>query len=159
MSHPGSSGRSEPIAITGLGAVSGYGEGTQALWTGLASGETAIGPFTRFEHARYRTQLAAEVPDQKSQRGDRRSSIADRFALVAAREALDQAGLPSRLDELSCGIYFGSSTGGMFESESYFAEFLGQPRRASRIGRLTAQQTCSPGETISAPRSSSEFNA
>ena len=144
-------GGGEAIAITGLGAVSGYGDGTEALWQGLASGASAIGPFTRFEHQRFRTQLASEVRDagaSRAPRGDRRSSIADRFALGAAREALAQAGLPSQLDELSCGIYFGSSTGGMFESESYFADLLGEPRRASGIGRLTAQQTCSPGESV-----------
>lgn len=136
------------VAITGLGAVSGYGTGTAALWEGLASGTSAIGPFARFEHARFRTQLASEVAEVPAQGGERRSSIADRFALGAASEALAQAGLPPRLDELSCGIYFGSSTGGMFESESYFAQLLGQPQRASGIGQLTAQQTCSPGETV-----------
>lgn len=136
------------VAITGLGAVSGYGEGTAALWRGLASGESAIGPFARFEHSRYRTQFASEVHDAPSEAGSRRSSLADRFALGAAREALAQAGLPERLDELACGVYFGSSTGGMFESESYFADLLGRPRRAAHIGRLCAQQTCSPGESV-----------
>ena len=136
------------VAITGLGAVSGYGSGTAALWKGLVSGISAIGPFSRFEHERFRTQLASEVAGVPPQAGERRSSIADRFALDAAREALLQAGLPSRLDELSCGVYFGSSTGGMFESESYFADLLGQPQRTTGIGRLTAQQTCSPGETV-----------
>ena len=136
------------VAITGLGAMSGYGSGTAALWKGLASGISAIGPFSRFEHERFRTQLASEVAGVPPQAGERRSSIADRFALDAAREALAQAGLPPQLDELSCGIYFGSSTGGMFESESYFADLMGQPQRASGIGRLTAQQTCSPGETV-----------
>ena len=137
-----------PVAITGLGAVSGYGVGVTALWEGLASGNSAIGPFSRFEHARYRTQFASQASEPAAASDDRRSSIADRFALGAASEALVQAGLPSELDELSCGIYFGSSTGGMFESEGYFADLLGEPRRASRIGRLTAQQTCSPGESV-----------
>jgi 3-oxoacyl-(acyl-carrier-protein) synthase len=141
------SGR-EAMAITGLGVVSGYGEGAAALWAGLASGATAIGPFERFEHATYRTQLASEVRGLGSQEGGRRSSMADRFALAAAREATRQAGLPERLDELSWGVYFGSSTGGMFESESYFADLLGQPSRAAGIGRLSAQQTCSPGEAV-----------
>jgi 3-oxoacyl-(acyl-carrier-protein) synthase len=141
-------GGGAPVAITGLGAVSGYGEGTAALWEGLASGASAIGPFTRFEHARYRTQVASEAREPAAAARTARSSIADRFALGAAREAIAQAGLPARLDELDCGIYFGSSTGGMYESESYFAELLGEPRRAARIGRLSAQQTCSPGESV-----------
>ena len=144
-------GSGEPVAITGLGAVSGYGAGTAALWAGLASGASAIGPFSRFEHARYRTHLASEVGGAHAgpaPAGGKRSSLADRFALGAAGEALAQAGLPTRLDELACGIYFGSSTGGMFESEGYFADLLSQPQRASGIGRLTAQPTCSPGESV-----------
>ncbi|MEO7972956.1 MAG: beta-ketoacyl-[acyl-carrier-protein] synthase family protein [Thermoanaerobaculia bacterium] len=148
MSSGQAPGPRAAIAITGLGAVSGYGAGTAALWEGLASGKSAIGPFSRFEHSRYRTQLASEAQPPAPEEGASRSSIADRFALGAAREALAQSGLPFRLDDLSCGIYFGSSTGGMFESESYFAELLGEPRRAARIGRLTAQQTCSPGESV-----------
>ncbi len=148
MSGAGRSAGRGAIAITGLGAVSGYGEGAATLWAGLTSGRAAIGPFRRFEHAKFRTQLASEVPDTPSEKGGRRSSLADRFALGAAREALAQAGLPSRLDELTCGLYFGSSTAGMFESENYLADLLGQPRRASGIGRLTAQSTCSPGESV-----------
>jgi 3-oxoacyl-[acyl-carrier-protein] synthase II len=136
------------VAITGLGAVSGYGIGTAALWEGLVSGATAIGPFSRFPHADYRTQVASQAEVPLATEGGARSSIADRFALGATREALAQSGLPWNLGELACGVYFGSSTGGMFESESYFAELLGQPRRAARIGQLTAQQTCSPGESV-----------
>ncbi|MEO8276696.1 MAG: beta-ketoacyl-[acyl-carrier-protein] synthase family protein [Thermoanaerobaculia bacterium] len=136
------------IAITGMGAVSGYGEGTGALWSGLASGRTAIGAFSRFEHAAYRTQVASEAPAVAPFPSFRRLSIADRFALTAAREALAQAGLPARLDGLEVGLYFGSSTGGMFESEEYFVDLLAQPRRGAGIGRLTAQPTCSPGETV-----------
>jgi 3-oxoacyl-(acyl-carrier-protein) synthase len=145
---PGERAGGEAVAITGLGAVSGYGEGTAALWQGLASGASAIGEFSRFEHATFRTQLASESRELAAPDEGRRTSIADRFALSAAREALLQAGLPMHLAELSCGVYFGSSTGGMFESESYFAELLGAPQRASRIGRLSSQQTCSPGESV-----------
>lgn len=145
---PRSDSAGEAIAITGLGAVSGYGAGTEALWTGLASGTSAIGPFSRFEHARFRTQVASQADEPAASEGKARSSLADRFALGAAREALAQAGLPDQLSELACGIYFGSSTGGMFESESYFSDLLGEPQRASRIGRLSAQQTCSPGECV-----------
>jgi 3-oxoacyl-[acyl-carrier-protein] synthase II len=148
LAASGTPGARTAIAVTGLGAVSGYGAGIGALWQGLTSGASAIAPFSRFEHANYRTQLASEALAPAAGEGPERSSIADRFALVAAREALAQAGLPARLDELACGIYFGSSTGGMFESESYFADLLGEPRRASGIGRLSAQQTCSPGESI-----------
>ena len=37
------------VAVTGLGVVSGYGRGTEALWDGLCSGKSAV----RAHHARF----------------------------------------------------------------------------------------------------------
>jgi len=50
------------VAVTGVGAVSAWGWGAEALWSGLAAGDTAVRPFHRFDAARYATHLAAEVP-------------------------------------------------------------------------------------------------
>src|SRR5262249_21955668 len=50
------------VAVTGIGAVSGFGWGLAALEAGLLSGRTAIGPVTRFDATRYPTHIAAEVP-------------------------------------------------------------------------------------------------
>ncbi len=139
-----------PVAITGLGAVSGFGWGTTALWDGVLSGATAIRDFERFDHTAYRTHVASEVPDGPaldSTAGGHRLSLADRFALVAATEALAEAGLPERLDDFAAGLFFGGSTGGMFESERFFAELSGSPRRA-RISLLTSQQPCGPGDAV-----------
>src|SRR5690606_35893994 len=90
---------SAPVAITGLGAVSGFGWGVPALWDGLLSGRTAIGNFRRFDHTAYRTHVAAEVPalPTLSERRDQRLTLADRFALAAAAEALAGARLPAAL--------------------------------------------------------------
>ncbi|HSM13582.1 MAG TPA: beta-ketoacyl-[acyl-carrier-protein] synthase family protein [Thermoanaerobaculia bacterium] len=141
------------VAITGLGAVSGYGAGTAALWRGLLSGRTAIGTVRRFDSAAYRTHVASEVPDAACAAPPRaRLSLADRFALSAAAEALGQAGLPARLDELRAGLFFGSSTGGMLESEEFYARLLaraeaeGAPR--PRLGGLVSQPPSGPGDAV-----------
>lgn len=138
------------VAVSGVGAVSGLGWGSDALWSGLAAGRAAIGDFVRFDHAHHRTHVAAEVPEPdpllvKTLKG-RRLSLADRFALAAAGEALAQAELPS-LGGLTVGLYFGSSTGGMWEGEAFFAGLLaGEPRL--RASLLASQQPNGPGDAV-----------
>jgi 3-oxoacyl-[acyl-carrier-protein] synthase II len=143
------------VAVSGMGAVCGLGWGVDALWAGLRAGRSGIGPFHRFDHARHRTHLAAQVPEPpeppadlaRSLPGWRRLSIADRFALFAAGEAVERAGLafPLEADE-AVGVFFGSSTGGMFESELFFADFLRD--RRGRLSALASQQVNGPGDAV-----------
>jgi 3-oxoacyl-[acyl-carrier-protein] synthase II len=135
------------IAVTGLGAVSGFGWGADRLWAGLRAGRAAMRDFDRFDHTAHRTHLAAQVPPAPAN-GHRRAALADLFALAAAAEALDQAGLPPDLSPLGAGVFFGSSTGGMLESESYFEELSVTRRGGARIGRLRSQPANAPGDAV-----------
>jgi 3-oxoacyl-[acyl-carrier-protein] synthase II len=142
--------------ITGLGAVSAWGWGVAALRAGLRSGRTAIGPFQRFDHTRHRTHVAGEVPPgppPEFARGPRwpRLSLADRFAVFAAREALAQAGIEGPLGERAAGVYFGSSTGGMLESERYLTELLRTGARPD-LGLMSSQQINGPGDAVARDR-------
>jgi 3-oxoacyl-[acyl-carrier-protein] synthase II len=141
------------VVVTGLGAVCGWGAGTEALWRGLLGAGTAIAPFRRFDAARYRTQLAAEVPGELGEgaapRGPRgRLSLADRFALAAAGEALAQAELRAGEDTREAGVFFGSSTGGMWESERYYAHLLGRADGRPRLAWVASQQYNGPGDAV-----------
>ncbi|HYG61130.1 MAG TPA: beta-ketoacyl synthase N-terminal-like domain-containing protein, partial [Thermoanaerobaculia bacterium] len=137
------------VVVSGLGAVSGLGWGAGPLWEGLRAGRTGIRPFERFDHSGHRTHLAAEVPPRPPGLAVavlerrfpvwRRLSLADRYALFATAEALAQAGLEGLPgDSAETGVFFGSSTGGMFESEHFFADFL-RDRRKARLSALVAQ--------------------
>lgn len=140
------------VAVSGIGAVSGLGWGIGPLWKGLRAGRTAIRPFERFDHSTHRTHLAAEIagPDPEALAGDprwQRLSLADRFAVFAAAEALAMAGLAPPLDS-EAGVWFGSSTGGMFESERYFSEFLRGRWRHAKLRDLASQQVNAPGDAV-----------
>jgi 3-oxoacyl-(acyl-carrier-protein) synthase len=140
------------IAVSGMGAVSGLGWGIEALWEGLRAGRTAIRPFHRFDHALHRTHLAAEVVDPIEAREGQRDhlSLADRFAVFAADEAVRAAGLSAPFDpdsDTEAGVWFGSSTGGMFESEEFFHRFV-TDRRHARLGDLVSQQVNGPGDAV-----------
>jgi 3-oxoacyl-[acyl-carrier-protein] synthase II len=50
------------VAITGLGATSAFGRGTQPLLDGVTSGAPAFGQVTRFETDRCRARAAAVMP-------------------------------------------------------------------------------------------------
>ncbi len=150
---PGALDPRRTVVITGLGAVSPFGWGTAALWKGLRAGDHAVGSFDRFDAARHRTQIAAQVPhpgdaDVASAAGDT-SSLADAFAVAAADEALAQAGFKRGIAGCDAGVYFGSSTGGMLESEAFFAGLL-RPRgeRTFRMRDLLSQPPSGPGDAV-----------
>ena len=137
--------------MTGLGAVSAWGWGQDALARGLRGGESAIRPLTRFDHARQRTHVAGEVPAPerplpRSSPSWPRTTWADRFAVSAALEAVAQAGLELPLEEVSAGVYFASSTGGLYESEQYLAQrWKGQK---PRLSLFASQQLNGPGDAV-----------
>jgi 3-oxoacyl-[acyl-carrier-protein] synthase II len=107
------------IAVTGLGVVSPFGAGVKAYWNGLSAGACAIRPVTLIETEGFRCRIAAEVPDGIG--GSLRRSRADRLALGAAREALEDAGL-SRAERAEAALVVGAVGGGMLEAEAWYWE-------------------------------------
>ena len=144
-----------PVVITGLGAVCAFGWGTRALHRGLRGNATAIGPFDRFDPAGHRTELAGQVrwegapSSAKGTGGDRRRSVADRFALACAREAIRHADLDLQNPDAGVvGVYLGTSTGGMFEAEAYFDEMTRWRGARSRVSRLASFQNSGPADAV-----------
>lgn len=138
-----------PIVVTGIGAVSGFGWGAESLWNGLLGIETSIDLITRFDPSPHRTKVAAEVPDAlpAGRSVPDRRSAADRFALHAAAEAIDDARLGDGWNA-AAGVFFGSSTGGMLESEWFYAHVLDADRGRAPISWLASQQYCGPGDAV-----------
>ena len=108
---------SRRAVITGVGTVAPGAIGTKDYWDLLAAGRTATRRITLFDPARYRSQIAAECDfDPKSQglspQETRRLDRAGQFAVVAAREAMEDSGLEfERIDPTRTGVAFGSAVG------------------------------------------------
>ena len=108
------------VVVTGTGMLTALGPDVATTWGGLVAGRSGIATITAFDPARVASRIAGEVPDfDPSGVLDRKEQRhTDRFtqlALVAAREALDEAGVPGRLDgELAerTGILIGTGLGG-----------------------------------------------
>jgi 3-oxoacyl-[acyl-carrier-protein] synthase II len=109
------------IVITGMGMVTALGNDVATTWEGLVAGRPGIRTIEAFDPSRLASQVAGEVRDFDSSRvldrkDQRRTDRYIQFGLVAAREAMDQAGLPDRLEgELAerTGAILGTGLGGV----------------------------------------------
>jgi len=108
------------VAVTGLGIVCPVGVGVDAAWDSLASGRSGVGPITTFDTAEYAVHFAACVDDfdpttTLDVKEARRLSRFQQFALVAAEEALADAGIsdvdPAEAERI--GVIVGSGIGGL----------------------------------------------
>jgi 3-oxoacyl-[acyl-carrier-protein] synthase II len=104
----------DPIVITGMGALTPVGNTAEDTWQSLLAGRSGVGPITHFDASSSRTQIAAEVKgfdpnDHLTTKEIRRTSRASQLAIVAAREAVADAGLPAHLSELEGSDGIGGS--------------------------------------------------
>jgi 3-oxoacyl-[acyl-carrier-protein] synthase II len=109
------------VVITGMGLITALGNDLESNWAAMLEGRSGIRRIEAFDPSRVDSQIAGEVRDFDA------SNVLDRkelrrtdryiaFGLVAAREAMDQAGLPARLegDEAErTGVILGTGLGGV----------------------------------------------
>ena len=87
------------VAITGVGLVTPVGNDAPGTWNSLLSGRSGVAPITTFDASGFPTCIGAEVKnfDEASLQVDRKqlkfASRSHRFALAAAEEALQDAGV------------------------------------------------------------------
>lgn len=92
-----------PIAITGMGAVSGFGRGVDALWAGLSTGGSAIRRVTLPESPAWPAVGGAAAPLDLCAPPSAPSRAAA-MAWLAAREALARSGTPPEKATLCAAI-------------------------------------------------------
>ncbi|MET9958600.1 beta-ketoacyl-[acyl-carrier-protein] synthase family protein [Streptomyces sp. NPDC006326] len=120
---PEGTARPRTVVVCGVGAVTAQGDTAEALWEGIRSGFTAIGPVRGMPMEGYGTDIGGEVETDRlpaydylaSFGGSEREPAAD-FALLAAEEALAQAGITG-LPAERWGVSFGSCNGGLRSAE------------------------------------------
>ena len=109
------------VVVTGMGVVSAVGIGVEATWAGLVAGRSGVRRIDSFDPERTDSKIAASVVDFDpshvlDRKEIRRADRYTQFGLVAAREALDSAGLPGRLEGSlaeATGIILGTGLGGV----------------------------------------------
>jgi 3-oxoacyl-[acyl-carrier-protein] synthase II len=107
------------VVVTGLGAVTPIGNNRVDFWQRLIAGESGVAPITAFDASDFATRIAAEVkdfrPDELLGRKEaRRMDRFTQFAVVAAREAIEDANLPDdRSFKERTGAVLGTGIGGI----------------------------------------------
>src|SRR5690606_13439633 len=116
------------VVVTGLGLITPVGNDVASAWDGLKAGRSGVGPITQFDTTEFDVRFAAEVKDfdpdlyldrKEAKRMDRFAQ----FAMGAAQQAVEQAGLadrPANVDFDRVGVLIGSGIGGIatFEDQT-----------------------------------------
>jgi 3-oxoacyl-[acyl-carrier-protein] synthase II len=122
---------SHRVAITGIGVVSPFGVGRDLYWDHVARGVSGTRAITDFDASGLPCRVTAPVPDAAlpavnghGGRADpRRYAKVSRIAVLAAREALADAGFDAESPDL--GVIVGSGAGGIDVAERQYGEYFG----------------------------------
>ncbi|MGN6092117.1 MAG: beta-ketoacyl-[acyl-carrier-protein] synthase family protein [Luteibacter jiangsuensis] len=131
------------VVVTGMGAVSPFGEGAGVLWRNLREGRSAIGPLRHPQASQLRVKVAAQVPesfDPSTRFDERVLPMLDRvsqFATLAAREAVAQAGIAFDTDRIRSrtAVVIGTGAGGETSHEEQARRLYAE--NATRLHPLT----------------------
>lgn len=140
------------VAVTGLGTVSPAGITVAGAWDAVAAGRSAIGALENLPLERLTVRVAAQVRDfdPSSHFSRKQASMMDRvsqFAVVAARQAVADAGLASGSAALAGAMcILGVAVGGLNTLDDAFHALYAENR--TRLHPLTI-----PRLMVSAPAS------
>jgi len=119
--------QSDPIVVTGMGAVSPLGVGVDVNWSRLIAGKSGIVENTRFDTSAYASRVAGLVPrkpddpdgfdplDVIDAKDIKKMDLFIQYGLVAANEALQQSGWSpqTEAEQRATATIVGTGVGGM----------------------------------------------
>ncbi len=107
------------VVVTGMGAITPIGNSVADFWAGIREGKVGIGPITKFDTTDYKVKLAAEVKgfvakEHMDFKAAKRMELFSQYAVVAAKEAMEDAGIHmEQEDPYRVGVIIGSGIGGL----------------------------------------------
>lgn len=123
------------VVVTGLGAITAAGSGVPALWEAAREGRSGVSDFRLDRYPRQRITRAAHIAgfDPAAHLSEQELKTTDRFAqlaLVAAAEALKQAGLDTGAPlGPRFGAIIGSGIGGSWTTDDgHYAFYVTETR-------------------------------
>ena len=106
------------VVITGLGAVTPLGNSVEETWAAIKAGKSGIALIDRYDTTPSNIKYAGQVKNFEAEKymdaqAARKMALFTRYAVAAAKMALDDAGLTGNADVLAkAGIYLGVGIGG-----------------------------------------------
>ncbi len=126
------------VVVTGLGIISPVGNTVSDSWTAILSGQSGIGPITRFDASAYSSRIAGEVKNfavekYLSGKEARRFDTFIHYGLAAGIDAIKDSGIALDTEDLTqIGVCIGSGIGGLpLIEETHSALLDGGPRKIS----------------------------
>ena len=107
------------VVVTGMGAITPIGNTVKSMWQGIKEGKCGIDNITLFDASSFKVKLAAEVKDYNpeeylSRRDAKRMDRFSQFAVIAAKEALEDSKLDMENEDTSrVGVFVSSGIGGL----------------------------------------------
>ncbi len=128
------------VVVTGMGAVSPFGNDRRVLWEAIREGRSGIGPIEGFDASGYEVRFAGEARsfdplEYLSKREARRVDRFTQLAVAASTEAIRESGLSDgNHDPRRVGVYIGTGIGGLIEIETQHTRLMeAGPRRISPL--------------------------
>ena len=128
------------VVVTGMGAITPIGNDTESFWNSVKEGITGIGEITKFDTTDYKVKLAAEVKnfnvkERMDFKAAKRMEEFSQYAVVAAKEAFENAGLDmTKEDPFRVGVSIGSGIGGLAVMESEHTKIVnGNPGKVNPL--------------------------
>lgn len=127
------------VVVTGLGTISPLGNNVSETWDGMINGRSGAGPITHFDASKFKTQFACEVknfdPTAHFDRKEaRKYDLYTQFALVAAKEAIENSGLDLEKENLDrIGVIFAAGIGGIATFEQEVGGYYTNEERGPRF--------------------------
>ncbi|TYC50206.1 beta-ketoacyl-[acyl-carrier-protein] synthase II [Weissella muntiaci] len=107
------------VVVTGLGALTPVGNTVDEFLDGIFSGKVGIAPITKFDASETGITVAGEVKDfdpalRVGKRESRKMDLFSQYAVHAAGEAIENAGLTAGFDDPDrVGVIMGNGIGGL----------------------------------------------
>lgn len=140
------------VVITGLGAVTPIGLNVKDTWNAVLNGKSGVKLINSFDTSLFSVRIGAYVENfdvslYMDQKAVRKTDTFMQFALAAASQAMEDAGL--EVDESfahRCGALVGSGIGGLALIEKTYRNFInGGPRKISPYFIPSSIINMSPG--------------
>ena len=131
---------SRRVVVTGMGAITPIGNDVESFWKGLKEKKLGFGPITYFDTTEYKAKLAAEVKEfdpkkYMDPKAARRMEAFSQYAVAAAKEALNNAGIEiEKEDAYRIGVSLGSGIGSLQSIEKDYKKLL--EKGPSRVNPL-----------------------
>jgi len=120
------------VVVTGLGAITPLGNTVEQFWQQILAGKSGIGPITKFDSSKFKTQFAGEVkdfnPEEYLEKKEiKKYDLFTQYAIGSSDQAIKDAGLDfsTMNDEqlAEVGVIWATGNGGIGTFESQLEEF------------------------------------